>query len=286
MNQIAYAAPEKLSEVVALLAENPGSHILAGGQNLLVEPSRRHLSGSLLVDLRKVAGLVGIEAKDGALRIGSMTTIGAIAASELIHKTCPILAAAAGLVGDAQVRNRATIGGAIVEADPGSDLIPVLMVVDAVLEIAAPKLRQVAVNDFFAGPEPNLSASEVISAITIPRTTPRTGAIYEKMKHWATLYALCGVAAEVTLASDGSIAKCRIAVTGSTERPLRLKEVEAALIGHPLSDEALGKATSLIDGRFAYRGDPYASGEYRAHLTRVLTGRAVRRAAAMAALQI
>ena len=284
MNQIAYAAPAKLSEVVALLSENPGSHILAGGQNLLVEPSRRHLSGSLLVDLRKVPGMAGIEAKDGGVRIGAMTTIGAIASSELVLKICPILSSAAGLVGDAQVRNRGTIGGAIVEADPGSDLIPVLMVLDAVLDIAAPKLRQVPLNDLFAEQEQKLlSATEVITAVTIPRAAASTGAIYEKMKHWATLYALCGVAAAVTLSSDGSIAKCRIAVTGSTEHPLRLKEVEAALIGHPLSEEALGKATSFIDGRFAYRGDPYASGEYRAHLTRVLTGRAVRRAVASAA---
>jgi carbon-monoxide dehydrogenase medium subunit len=282
MNQIAYAAPAKLSEVVALLSENPGSRILAGGQNLLVEPSRRHLSGSLLVDLRKVAGLVGIEERDGGVRIGSMTTIGAIASSELVHKICPVLAEAAGLVGDAQVRNRGTIGGAIVEANPGSDLIPVLLVLDAALEIAGTKSRQVAMNDFFAAQESNLSATEVISAIIIPRAAPSTGAIYEKMKHWATLYALCGVAAAVTLSSDGSIAQCRIAVTGSIEHPARLRDVEAALIGSRLEDSSLAKATSLIDRRLAYRGDAYASSEYRAHLTRVLTGRALRRASARA----
>ena len=136
MSESAYAAPGKLEEIVGLLANNPGSHLLAGGQSLLVEPRRSQIAGSLLVDLRKVAGLSGIQSLGGGeLRIGAMTTLGAIADSDLIRKACPVLADAAALVGDAQVRNRATIGGALGEADPGSDLAPVLLVLGSVFEI-------------------------------------------------------------------------------------------------------------------------------------------------------
>lgn len=288
MNQNSYAAPVELTEVVALLADNPGSRILAGGQNVLVEPSRRHLPGILLVDLKKVPGLSGIEAKDQGIRIGAMTTIGAITVSEVVRKACPILAVAADLVGDAQVRNRGTLGGAIVESAPGSDLIPVLLVTDAVLEIAGPKLRQVPVNEFFAGGKPAaLSPTEVITAITIPRPAPSTGAAYEKMKDWATLYALCGVAAAVTLSrgtssSEGLVTACRVAVTGSTEHPVRLKEVEAGLVGLRPDNTSIANAASLVDPQLTYRGDAYASAEYRAHLTRVLTRRALQRAVSAA----
>lgn len=283
MNHSAYAAPAELSEVFALLSDNPGSRILAGGQNLLVEPSRGQLAGSLLVDLRKVPALAGIEAKDGGVRIGAMTTLKAIIASELIHKSCPILADAARLVGDAQVRNRATIGGAIAEAHPGSDLIPVLLILDAVLEIAAPKVRQVPLTGIFSGEKfQPLPATEVITAVAIPRLAPSTGAAYEKMKDPATLYAMCGVAAAVTLSKDGTITDCRVAITGATEHPVRLGTVETGLRGSPFNEESLEKAAALIDGRLVYRGNTYASSEYRAHLTRVLTKRALRRAVSAA----
>jgi carbon-monoxide dehydrogenase medium subunit len=281
MSQSAYAAPMRLNEVVTLLADNPGSRILAGGQNLLVEPNRSHIAGSLLVDLRRVAGLSGIQAADGGLRIGAMTTIGTIAASELVRKVCPVLAEAAELVGDAQVRNRATLGGAIAEADPAGDLIPVLLVLSADFDIAGPgQSRSVQADGFLTGPNgTTLSAAEVITAVTIPAPAPSTGAAYEKMKDPATLYALCGVAANITLSAKGLVTQCRVAVTGSTEHPVRLPEVEAAVTGSQPSDSSLANAASRIDGP-AYRGNFYASSEYRAHLTRILTGRALRRAAA------
>lgn len=286
MNESAYAAPATLSEVSALLSQNPGARVLAGGQHLLIEPSRSQLAGVLLVDLRKVPKLAGIEAKDGGVRIGAMTTLAHITANELIHKTCPVLGEAAGLVGDAQVRNRATIGGAIAEADPGSDLIPVLLVLGAGLEIAGSKTRQVAVDDYFAAGAQKPSPSEVIAAVSIPRPAASTGFAYEKMKHPATLYALCGVAAAITLSSDGGVTACRIAVTGSTEQAARLRDVETALTGSKVNDTLLADASRHAGSELAFRGDVYASAEYRAHVTRVFIERAVRRAAERAKQQV
>jgi aerobic carbon-monoxide dehydrogenase medium subunit len=284
MSQSAYAAPKKLDEVLALLANQPGSRLLAGGQNLLVEPSRSHLAGSLLIDLRKVGELSGITASKTGVRIGAMTTIGAIATSDLVRKACPVLADAADLVGDAQVRNRATIGGAIAEADPASDLIPLLLVVNAAFEIAGPQSRTVSADDFFKGPEGKvLSATEVITAVKIPGPERSTGAAYEKMKDPATLYALCGVAAAVTLSAKGVVTQCRVAVTGATEHPVRLLEFEQALTGSEPGESSLTSAASHTDGRLPYRGNHYASSEYRAQLTQVLTERVLRRALARTA---
>ena len=128
-----------------------------------------------------------------------------------------------------------------------------------------------------------LSATEIITAVTIPSVVPGTGAAYQKMKDPATLYALCGVAASITLSADKSVTKCRVAVTGATEHPVRLPDVEAAVTGSHPSESALANAAKRIDKRLAYRGDFYASSEYREHLTRVLTERALRLAAARAA---
>jgi carbon-monoxide dehydrogenase medium subunit len=286
MSHSAYAAPGKLEEIVGLLASNPGSHLLAGGQSLLVEPRRSQIAGSLLVDLRKVVGLSGIQSRDGGgLRIGAMTTVGTIAASSLVREACPVLADAADVVGDAQVRNRATIGGALAEADPGSDLAPVLLVLGAVFDITGPGAsRSVEAAKFFTGPSRTaLSAAEVITGITIPAAAPSTGAAYEKMKDPATLYALCGVAASVTLSAQGLVARCRVAATGSTEYPMPLQAVEKALMGARPGQDALSAAASRAAEHGVFRGTFYASSEYRAHLTQVLTTRALKRALERAA---
>jgi aerobic carbon-monoxide dehydrogenase medium subunit len=286
MSQSAYAAPGKLEEIVGLLASNPGSHLLAGGQSLLVEPRRSQIAGSLLVDLRKVAGLSGIQSGvGGGLRIGAMMTLGAIAASDLVRKACSVLADAAALVGDAQVRNRATIGGALAEADPGSDLAPVLLVLGSVFDITGPGgSRSVEAAQFFTGPgRTALSAAEVITGITIPSAPPSTGAAYEKMKDPATLYALCGVAASVTLSAQGLVAQCRVAATGSTEYPVRLQAIERALTGARPDQGALSAAANRAAEHGVFRGTFYASSEYRAHLTQVLTERALKRALARTA---
>jgi aerobic carbon-monoxide dehydrogenase medium subunit len=284
MSQSAYAAPEKLSEVVALLASQPGSRVLAGGQNLLVEPSRSHLAGSLLIDLRKIAELSGITANTTGLRIGATTTIGAVASSELVRKSCLVLSEAAELVGDAQVRNRATIGGAIAEADPSSDLAPVLLILNATFEIAGPQSRTVSADKFFAGSNGKaLAATEVITAVGIPGPQSSTGAAYEKMKEPATLYALCGVATYVAISPQGLVGQCRVAVSGSTEHPVRLQAVERELTGARPGQDALSAAASRAGEHTRFRGTFYASSVYRAHLTQVLTERVLKRALARTA---
>jgi len=277
MSPASYAAPEKLSEVLSLLATNPGSHILAGGQNLLIEPRRKTLGGALLVDVRKVTELAGIEASSAGVRIGATTTLSAIAGNETLRKSYPALAQAAGIGGDQQIRNRATIGGAVAQPDPASDILPVLIVLNATVEVAGPKSRRTSIEELYRTPGARaLAVAEIITAITIPSPERRTGITYERIKHPATLFPVCGVAASLTVSDKGTITQARVAVAGSVDLPVSLREVETSLQGATASDDSLVKAADLIQTSLPYRGDHYASSEYRRHLTRVLTLRALK----------
>src|SRR5688572_28191292 len=123
MSSFGYAAPQTLSDAIALLTENSGARLLAGGHRLLVEPQRSRLAGSLLVDLRKIDGLSAVAAQpDGGVDVGPMTTLAVLAVNESVRKTRPALAEAARITEDAQIRNRATLGGSLAGADPEADV--------------------------------------------------------------------------------------------------------------------------------------------------------------------
>lgn len=273
-----YAAPRSVDEAVALLAKNPGARVLAGGHNLLVEPGRRALAGALLVDLGRIDALAGIRPqKDGRLEIGAMTTLAAIAASDAIRAAYPAFAEAARSMGDAQMRNRATLGGSLASSDPEAALPALALALDATIQVTGPRgARTVGAAD--APPRMPLGSGEVITAVALPAPAPRSGVAYVSCANAATLHALCGIAASVTLAQDGTVSACRVAVTGATERPERLAGVEQALAGRAMSAEALAAAANAAGTGQAFRGDLFASADYRAHLARVLTGRALKQA--------
>ena len=273
-----YAAPRSVDEAVALLAKNPGARVLAGGHNLLVEPARHTIAGSLLVDLGRIDSLAGIERqKDGSLKIGAMTTLAAIAASDEIRKAYPALAEAARSMGDAQLRNRATLGGSLASADPEAALPALAMVLEGTVHVTGPKgARTIGADD--APPRKPLGGGEVMTALVLPAVAKGSGVAYEAFANAATLYAVCGIAASVTAGSDGTISACRVAVTGATDQPQRLTGVEQALAGKKAGTEAFAAAADAAGKGLTLRGDLFASAEYRAHLTKVLTRRALTRA--------
>ena len=282
MSSFGYAAPQNLSEAVTLLAQNPGARVLAGGHRLLVEPQRSQLAGSLLVDLRKIAGLSGIQAQpDGGLQIGAMTTLAEIAGSQSVRNSAAALGEAARATEDAQIRNRATLGGSLALADPEAEVAAPLIALAAQLQIAGPQgSRSMAAEDLITGPfQTALRDGEVITGFTVPAAADQSGTAYERFKHPATLRAICGVAVSVMLSAGGAISACRVAVSGATDQPARLLAVENALVNKKPTAEALSSAAASIGEGLTFRGDHFASAEYRRHLTRVLTGRALRRAA-------
>jgi len=281
----AYAAPSSLEAAVQLLANNPGSRLLAGGQGLLVEPSRSGIAGCLLVDLRKIPQLAGIQRLEGGVEVGAMTTLADIASSKVIRESCPVLAEAAHRSGDAQLRNRATLGGVLAGADPEVDLAAVVLAVDAKISIAGSQgSRRLAAGDLITGPHQTaLRSDEVITSITIAALARRAGTAYEKVRHPATLNAVCGVAAIVALTEDGKAAAVALGVTGAAVYPTRLRMTESRLTGQQLTSDAVAAAANFAGEGVVFRGDLFASAEYRRHLTRVLAERALRRATIQAA---
>lgn len=281
MSSFGYAAPQTLSEAIALLTQNSGARVLAGGHRLLVEPERSRLPGSLLVDLGKVDGLASIAAQsDGAIEVGAMTTLTALAANDAVRKTRPALAEAARITEDAQIRNRATLGGNLAGADPEADVAAPVIALDAKVQITGSNgVRTIAAEDLITAPFQNsLGAGDIITGLSFPAIADNSGSAYERIKHPATLRAICGVAASVTLTAEGAVKSCRLAVTGATDHPARLHAVENALLGKRPGKDALATAIAAAGEGLTFRGDHFASAEYRRHLTRVLAGRALQRA--------
>ncbi len=270
-----YVSARSLDEAIAILAADGSARALAGGNSLLVEPSRGRLQNAKLVDLGRIAGLAGIQSEDGGLRIGAMTPLAAIAADKAVAQQYPALAEAVNLIGDAQVRNRATLGGNLAEGEPGADLPAVMIALGAQVHVQGSKgSRAVSAEEVAAGA---LAQGELITGVSLPRPAPRTGAAYEKFKHPATLYAICGVAASVTLGANG-VDRCVVAVVGATEAPTRLRGVEAALQGKGSGPSEVAAAAKQSGEGASFRGDHFASPEYRRHLTGVLAQRALAKA--------
>ena len=273
---MAYAAPRSLDEAVSLLTKNAGARVLAGGHTLLVEPSRSTLGQYLMVDLRNVPNLEGITKAGDRLKIGAMTTLSDIAADPTIKTTYGVLAELAEQTGDAQLRNRATLGGSLATRDPANAFPAIAVVLDATIEVTgANGARSVAADDFLSG-KASLARGEIITALTLPAREPRSGMAYEVNKNAATLAPLCAAGVGVVLASDGTVAASRVVLVGGGERPQRMQNVEK-LLAKKRGDEAVKAAASAGDG-ITMRTDLFASGDYRTHLTRVLTARALKQA--------
>jgi aerobic carbon-monoxide dehydrogenase medium subunit len=278
LEQFDYIAPNTLSGAVAALTANPESSALAGGDGLITLLKRGQLRPTLLVDLQHIEALRGIHLfGDGKLRIGAMTTLAGLLTEQAVRLAhLPgVLGEAVEQAGDPQARNRATVGGTLAAGHPGSHLAAALLALDARANLVGPGGHRTApVGDLLdLGGTGRLARGELIVSVELPPAEQGSG--YELLADRATLDAVCGVGVTVSLAPDGTLAGCRVAVTGSTMFPRRLPAVEAALTGSvvPLTVPAI--TADFLDDRLG-------SAEYRAEITRVLTGRALTRAIARA----
>jgi aerobic carbon-monoxide dehydrogenase medium subunit len=276
-----YLAPTSVDEAVELLGAHAPARPLAGGHSLLLEPNRNELADTTLVDLRRVRGLSEVEVGSGGVRLGAMATLGTIAASGAVADGYTAITDAARVTGDAQVRNRATVGGTLADADPGADLPAALLAMGARAEVQGSSgTRTIDVAELIVGEHStSLESDEVITAVAIPAPSRRTGSAYEKFAHPATLYAVCGVAAVVALAGDGTIAGCACAITGALDHPTLLEAVAAAARGGSVSAETFASAAQHAAESSGFRGDAFGSAEFRRHLAVVLSERALARAA-------
>ena len=276
-----YHRAQSLAEAAQLLQKHRGARLLAGGHSLIPAMKLRMASPPALIDIGGIKELSGIRADGGALSIGALTTHASIAASDAVGRGCPILAEAAGQIGDIQVRNRGTIGGSLAHADPAADYPTVVLALGATLTAqGASGSRDIAAAGFFKDLfTTDLKDGEILAAVRVPAYGKGTGGCYLKHRHPASSYAVVGVAALVTV-DGGRCSKVSLTVGGATANPVRAAAAEAALTGRPPAAEAIAAAAARVAEAIQDPlGDPYASGEFRTHLATVLARRALATAA-------
>lgn len=275
-----YARATSLDEAFALLAQHgDGAKIVAGGHSLIPMMKLRLATPAVLVDISRIPGLEGIAGSGATLTLGALTTHAAIAASEDARRMVPALYDAANAIGDAQVRNRGTIGGSCAHGDPASDYPAVLLALGATFTArTSGGTKTIQADDFFRGLfETALDEGAVLTQIAL-EAAPRSA--YVKFAHPASHYAVVGAAAKLEL--EGSIVKAaRIAVNGVGDSAFRAKSVEAALGGVDTKDANAVRA-ACVDAAAGIeaRSDVFASGNYRAAMAGVYAARAVLAAAA------
>ncbi|HEY6524619.1 MAG TPA: xanthine dehydrogenase family protein subunit M [Solirubrobacteraceae bacterium] len=269
-----YTAPQSLQDAIAALVDGgEDAKLIAGGHSLIPLMKLRLAAPSLLVDLRKVPGLHGVERQNGHWRVGALTTHTTLETSDL-----GLVSAVAATIADMQVRNRGTIGGSLAHGDAASDLPATMLVTEAEVTLQGPDgQRTVAAADLFKGyMTTEVGEQEVLTEIRIP-ALDGWGYGHEKFNRRSEDWAMVGICA-VVKASDGVCEDVRIGLTHMGSVPLRATGAEDALRGQELSAQNIAKAAEQAAEGTNPPTDLNASAEYKQHLTRVLTRRAIQSA--------
>ena len=260
MHDFVHARPPSLEAALALLREHATARPLAGGMSLIPILKQRLAAPSLLVDLAGIDGIAGVEQRGDRLHIGAMTTHDAVARAPLVRARLPALARLAAGIGDPQVRNRGTLGGALAGNDPAGDWPAAALGLGAAIHTDR---RTIDADEFFVGfYQTALAEGELIVGASFP--VPRRAG-YAKFEQAASRYALAGVFVADTVAG------ARVAICGAAPCVFRQRDMERALT-------ATFSPSSLAGVRVAstgYSADLHASAEYRAHLVQVMARRAV-----------
>jgi len=276
-----YQGPANLADAARLLAAHADdAKILAGGHSLVPMMKLRLATPTLLIDVGRLSELSGIREQNGTLIIGAGTTHYAVESSTLLQQRCPLLAETAAAIGDVQVRNRGTIGGSIAHADPAADWPAAVLALGAQLKlIHAGGERLVNATDFFIDLLTTaLESREILTEIHVPVNPPRSGGAYLKVPQPASGFALTGVAAQVTLGANNMVQNVAVGITGVSNTAYRASATEVALQGHAATADAVAQAAARATDGVEALADIHASAEYRLHLTRVYTRRALQRA--------
>jgi aerobic carbon-monoxide dehydrogenase medium subunit len=271
-----YEAPESVDEAIRMLHENgEDAKLLAGGHSLLPLMKLRLVLPSVLVDLRRIPGLHGIQQENGGWRIGPMTRHADLQDTPELG----VVARAAGLIADQQVRNRGTIGGSLAHGDPASDLPSVLLALEGSVTARGPNgERSIPASELFQGYLTTaLAQDEMITEVRLP-ALEGFGFGYQKFTRRAEDWAMVGVCALVSRAPDGSCDDVRIGLTQMGATPLRASAAEDALRGGGLDDSSIAAAAEQAAEGTDPPGDLNATPDYKRHLARVLTRRALEEA--------
>ena len=272
-----YVRATSVDEAVAALRDRGDeAKVLAGGQSLLPLLRLRLSYPEALIDVGRVDELRGVSDEGEVLRIGAMTTHHEVLHNPLVREHVPLLAEATETVADPAVRHRGTFGGSLAHADPAGDLPAVALALDASMEVAGTGGRRfIPAGEFFVDYlQTALAADDLLVAVRVPKLGAAWGHHYEKFHRVAQAWAIVGVAALVRR-DNGSIAEARIGLTNMGSTPLRARGVEAALAGTAAAADAISAAAERAAEGTSPTNDLNAQADYREHLARVLTRRAV-----------
>jgi aerobic carbon-monoxide dehydrogenase medium subunit len=273
-----YEVAESVDHAVELLEENgEDAKLLAGGHSLLPIMKLRLAAPTMLVDIGRLSDLNYVRDEGDHIAVGALTRHTDVEHNDVLQEHCGLLAYTASLIGDPQVRHRGTIGGSISHGDAASDLPSALLALEGTFVIkGSGGERTVAASDFFQDYlQTDLAPDEVLTEIRVPKLGSSTGWSYKKFNRRAQDWAVVGAAAVVER-SNGTISSARIGLTNMGSTPVRATAAESALSGADASSVA--EATSSADEGTSPASDIAASAEYRRHLARVLSRRAVEEA--------
>jgi aerobic carbon-monoxide dehydrogenase medium subunit len=276
-----YAKPASIDEAIQTLAAGgEDAKVIAGGQSLLPLLRLRLAYPDLLVDLGGLDELRGVRDTGDALLIGATTTHYQLVHDPLIAEHCGLIAQAAGTVADPAVRHRGTLGGSLAHSDPAGDLPAVALALGATMIARGTRgQREIAASDFFVDYLTTaLQPGEILTGVRVPKLGGDWGYRYEKFHRTAQAWAIVGVAA-LARRSNGHVAEARVGLTNMGSVPVRASAVEAAAAGAEATREALKAAAASAAEGTVPPADLHGAPDYRRHLARVLTGRALAAAA-------
>jgi aerobic carbon-monoxide dehydrogenase medium subunit len=277
-----YVRAGSVDEAVSTLAERgEDAKVLGGGQSLIPILRLRLAYPDVLVDVSTIDEMRGVREDGEQLVIGAATTHDEVLRDQLVRTHCPVIADVTQTVADPAVRHRGTFGGSIAHADPAGDLPALALTLDASMEIAGPGGRRtVPASEFFLDYlQTAVGVDEVLVSVSVPKLGDGWGHKYEKLHRVAQSWALVGVIAAVRR-SNGSIDEARVGMVNMGPTPVRARAVEQALAGAS-SGAAVSEAAASAAEAVSPSSDLHASAEYRSHLARVLTRRAVTAAAGL-----
>lgn len=278
-----YVRPGTLEEAVsALAAGGEDAKVIMGGQSLMPMLRLRLATPTVLVDCSRLEELQGVRDDGDAIVIGAGTTHHTVLRDRLVAAHAPLLATVTSTVADPAIRHRGTFGGSLAHADPAADLPCAVRVLDAEMTIAGTNGRRtVAAADFFTDYfSTAVGADEVLVSVRVPKLGEGWGHDYQKFHRTAQAWAIVGVAA-VVRRQNGTIAEARVGLTNMGSGPVRAGATESALAGAEASAEAIRAAAEHAAEETSPTSDLHAQADYREHLARVLTARAVSAAAGL-----
>jgi carbon-monoxide dehydrogenase medium subunit len=277
-----YFAPTTIDEALRLLAEHrSNTKLLAGGQSLMPMLKLRLVEPDCLIDLNRIPALAAIREAGGVLCLGAMARHAEVAANPLVAAFYPLLADAARLIGDLQIRNRGTIGGSLAHADPSADYPVAMLALEArmVLSKAGGGSRVVDADNFFVGPLTSvLAADELLTEIQLPKPAARAGGAYVKHSLVAGDFALVSVGVQLTLNANGRCERAVIAIGGLPARAAYARGAAALLTGAVLDDAVCARAGEIAAGEVETGTDVRASEAYRRGLIASYVPAMIRRA--------